>query len=281
VLLLVMCLTAALVTAEILLRYAASEDGPFPRALPSPLMQEGVDIAVYGDSTPFGLGAETSFPAEIARRTGLRVLNRSRPGLNSTQVARVLKEDLRFYRPRILLVMAGVNDGWNLEDVPLEMLGPAARWYRSLPALRTLRLLAIWWEVGSDGSTYRTAKVKGWSEREETARVLGNVRLRAILRGSLDSIFAMAKESDTRVLFVGYQAHGWNHVGDMAEDVARESHPESVLSTRHLFAEGEHKMIQKDEFHPTTEGQRQIATLLIAELERRGWISEGEARSAS
>src|SRR5262245_31786669 len=61
-------------------------------------------IVVYGDSTPFGLGNDVSFPVEVSRRIGVTVANRSWPGLNSTQVSRIMAEDLQSIAPRVVIV---------------------------------------------------------------------------------------------------------------------------------------------------------------------------------
>jgi lysophospholipase L1-like esterase len=231
-------------------------------------------IVVYGDSTPFGLGVETPFPAEVARSASIEVANRSWPGLNSTQVARILHQDLEATAPRIILVMAGVNDGWNLEDVPGDLLGEAASWYQHLPRLRILRLLTIGIEAGLGRDEFESATGKGWERRDETARLLGTDAVRRILQRSFRSIRADADARDAEVLFLGYQAEGYNHVGDLAEQVLRDEHPDRFVPLRDLFwQDGVRRMIQPDNFHPTDEGQRAIASRLIEELDARGWLA--------
>jgi len=74
-------------------------------------------LVVYGDSTPYGLGNALHLSDLLARAVGVPVGDRSWPGLNSTQVAHLLHDDLARTSPRVLVVMAGVNDAWNLEDV--------------------------------------------------------------------------------------------------------------------------------------------------------------------
>jgi len=216
-------------------------------------------LVVYGDSTPYGLGNDVRFSDEIARQGNVVVANRSWPALNSTQVARVVHDDLATAAPRVLIVMAGVNDGWNIDDVPSALLGDAAGWRQKLPPLRILRLIGL--------------GVGGWSRREETARLLPSEGVRRIQSASYRSIVADAQAKHAEVLFLGYQAEGYNHVGDLAEEVLRAEHGDRLVSLRDLFmVDGERRMIQADQFHPTDEGQRAIAARVLEALRARGWL---------
>ncbi|HEY8517280.1 MAG TPA: GDSL-type esterase/lipase family protein [Candidatus Binatia bacterium] len=239
------------------------------------------EIVVYGDSTPYGLGNRISFPSEIERRTGVPVANRSWPGLNSTQVSRILDEDLATVAPRVVIVMAGANDGWNLEDVPVELLGASARWYHRLPRWRVVRLAAIGLEAGLGRTAYDSAMARGWGRREETARLLSNDALRQILAASYRRMREAATARGAEILFVAYQAEGYNRVADLAEDVLRAEHADRVVHLRDLFltADGERRMIQDDAFHPTDDGQRAIAARVLDELVRRGWVEASTAGS--
>jgi len=218
-------------------------------------------VVVYGDSTPYGLGNEVRFSDEIARLGHVVVANRSWPGLNSTQVARIVHHDLATASPRVLIVMAGVNDGWNIDDVPSALLGNAATWRRRLPRLRTLRLLGLGFG--------------GWSRREETARLLPSASVRRIQSASYRSISADARAKNAEVLFLGYQAEGYNRVADLAEDVLRTEHGDRLVTLRDLFMhDGERRMVQADHFHPTDDGQRAIAGRVLEALRARGWLRD-------
>lgn len=230
-------------------------------------------IVVYGDSTPYGLGTKVRFSDEIAREAGVVVANRSWPGLNSTQVARIVHEDLGAASPHIVLVMAGVNDGWNLEDVPGDLLGDAASWRQRLPRLRTLRLLSIGLGAGLGKSELDAANVRGWSHRQETARVLPRERVARIQSASYASIASDARTRGVKLLFIGYQAEGYNRIGDLAEEVLRAEHGDAFVALRDLFfVDGERRMTQEDQFHATDDGQRAIAQRVLVTLRDRGWL---------
>jgi lysophospholipase L1-like esterase len=266
-----LALSVALATLELSLEVASRWPGS--RRAGDGGALAAATIVVYGDSTPYGLGNDVSFPVELSRQSGVPVANRSWPGLNSTQVARILAEDLQSISPRVVIVMAGVNDGWNLEDVDPSLLGESARWYQSLPRLRTLRLLAIGLEAGLGENEYEAAVARGWNRREETARLLKTDAIRRILTTSFRRMDEAARARSTEILFLGYQAEGYNHVGDLAEEVLRAGHADRTVHLRDLFVkDGERTMIQPDQFHPTDAGQLAIASRLVDELRTRGWV---------
>ncbi|MFM7144125.1 MAG: SGNH/GDSL hydrolase family protein [Alphaproteobacteria bacterium] len=240
------------------------------------------DVAVYGDSTPYGYHAGTSFPAELARATGLRVVNRSRPALNSTQVADLMERELRDGSPPVLVVMAGVNDAWNLADVDPDLLGPLGAWRRWLPEPRLLRLFRIWTKAGSADEPVEGPKPRrgDWSRREETDRVLGREGVARITRRSIERILAVARRDGAEVVFVGYQAPGWNGSADAVGELLAAEQPDRFVEMRSAFAGRDADLLLDDAFHPNDEGQRLIARRLRDALGRRGLLgrrSDGTA----
>lgn len=235
----------------------------------------GADLAVWGDSTPFGYRAGTSFPAEIARATGARVVNRSRPALNSTQVARVVAEDLREGAPRAMLVMVGVNDAWNLAGVEPEQPGLRGRLRALVAGSRLRRLLRIWWTTArSEGDLLLAESRPGrgaWDRREENGRRFGSGGIARITRRNLESIAALAHAAGSDVLFVGYQAPGWNGSADAVDALLAREMPGRFVPTRDLFVGRERDLLLDDAFHPNDEGQRLIAARVAQALAARGW----------
>ena len=268
-------LAASLVAMELALHLAAQLAGErLESGRDDATLLATADLAVYGDSTPYGYHATTSFPAELAYATGLSVANRSRPALNSTQIAALMERELRDGSPRILVVMAGVNDAWNLADVDPDLLGPLGAWRRWLPEPRLWRMVRIWSKAGSadepiDGPRPRRGD---WSRRAETDRVLGREGVARITRRSIDRILALARRHGAEVLFVGYQAPGWNGSAEAVGELLAAEQSGRFVEVRSGFAGREAELIQADAFHPTDEGQRIIAARVRDALALRGLL---------
>jgi lysophospholipase L1-like esterase len=284
-----------LAAVELALRAAALVVGERTEHLrPDPRLLENADVAVYGDSTPFGFGANTSFPAELARRTGLVVVNRSRPAINSAQTFLIMRDDLARYSPRIILVMTGVNDAWNLADVDHELLGRFGGWRQSVPELRLWRLVRIWLTTGPGASAFETVEPdsRGWRRREEIARALDPGRMGEITRRSLARIAELAVAHGAEVIFVGYPTPGWRGSATRVNEILAREYPGRWVETRSLLVGeggggvgrgdgdragsqggGAGALILPDAFHPTDAGHVLIAERIAGELVRRGLVT--------
>lgn len=206
-------------------------------------------------------------------------MNRSRPALNSTQVADLMERELGDGSPRVLVVMVGVNDAWNLADVDPELLGPLGAWRRWIPEPRLLRLLRIWAKAGSTDEPSDGPKPRrgDWSRREETGRVLGREGVARITRRSIERILALARRHGAEVVFVGYQAPGWNGSADAVGELLAAEQPGRFVEVRSLFAGRDADLLQEDAFHPNDDGQRVIAARLREALAARGLLARSPA----
>jgi lysophospholipase L1-like esterase len=130
-------------------------------------------ILCVGDSHTYGAGVAESaaYPAQLERYLNevdpegrYAVLNRGVPGMNSAQVAHLLPALIGELRPSLVVVWAGINNSWNLED-PGGIRDPGSgRSWRSL-AMRS-RLYRLWLslEFRSD--------LQSMSDREALAELL-------------------------------------------------------------------------------------------------------------
>jgi len=117
-------------------------------------------ILCLGDSHTFGVGvpADQAYPAQLGRLlqdqgVEVNVVNLGVPGQNTSQIRRNLPGWIRQYHPVAVVILAGVNDGWNQADALLAELEdgqlrnqPWPRWparvLSGLSGLKTYRLIA-------------------------------------------------------------------------------------------------------------------------------------------
>ncbi len=134
-------------------------------------VQEDVRILCLGESTT-AFGGENSYPAQLERLLDSRakgkrfaVINKGIPGMTTRYILEQLPENLRLYRPHIVLAMMGVNDR---QEVNL---------YRSHLAsggdlLRTLRV----YKLVELSIEHLRAKLKMFAAKSEAASLSGQAR---------------------------------------------------------------------------------------------------------
>ncbi len=108
----------------------------------STVAREGrVTILCVGDSHTYGamVTPEQAYPGSLSAELDAvapgfyRVVNLGVPGFNTTQVRNRLPDQIRRYRPAMVVVWVGVNDIWNITEVD----APASAWRLRLDVLAT------------------------------------------------------------------------------------------------------------------------------------------------
>ncbi|MBM3247604.1 hypothetical protein FJZ17_03655 [Candidatus Pacearchaeota archaeon] len=86
---------------------------------------EGFNIVCIGDSFTYGIGApkQYSYPNQLKNllntiypNSHINVINLGISGYNSSQCIKYLKEKFDFYNPKIVIILAGMNNCWNFLD---------------------------------------------------------------------------------------------------------------------------------------------------------------------
>jgi acyl-CoA thioesterase I len=122
------------------LALVASGCGQQPKLAPLPATAV---LLAFGDSLTYGTGAneEESYPAQLARVTGLRVVRDGVPGEVSEAGLARLPAALDEYRPRLLLLCHGGNDF--LRRLPRERVAENVRAMIRLAKARGIDVLLI------------------------------------------------------------------------------------------------------------------------------------------
>jgi lysophospholipase L1-like esterase len=112
------CMIGFLLIVETVMQLAGLAAARFNK----PKLRPGAEVIVcIGDSHTYGVmvGKDQTYPAQLEKlliKNGgnFQVLNLGAPGQNTTQIVNALPGIIKLYKPRAVLVLAGVNNGWNI-----------------------------------------------------------------------------------------------------------------------------------------------------------------------
>ena len=80
---------------------------------------------------------------QSGRGIRFRVINKARPAISTGDIVERLPGDLEQYKPDLVIVMMGVNDGTPYKPYPDASLSPVARFFRSLRVYKLVNLLRL------------------------------------------------------------------------------------------------------------------------------------------
>jgi lysophospholipase L1-like esterase len=134
----------------------------------------GVTILTMGESTTGGLwlkDRKDSYPLQLQRllrahyqTDRVRVLNPPHTGQNTSQMVARFDEYLAAFRPAVVIIMAGVNNGWSLAESNLGEFMPGGSWRthvfrirRWADDIKTLRLIRL--AISGTGEMWRSMQL--------------------------------------------------------------------------------------------------------------------------
>jgi len=95
-----------------------------------PDSKDGFIILAIGDSHTYGLGVEKyeTYPSIVEgllnrySENGYKVINLAQAGINSAKIKKSMQRYIDLYKPDLVLLMIGVNNGWNMDGVNFESM---------------------------------------------------------------------------------------------------------------------------------------------------------------
>jgi lysophospholipase L1-like esterase len=252
----------------------------------------GGRTAVFvGDSSVYGHGlySKQSFPAMVAKQAAgrIRTLNLAAPGYSTYQSLRVLETVLPRERPELVVVGNLWSDS-NIDsfvdrEVFAQQDSLAFRIF--FHTNRVLSNLATW-RILLKGFGNLKARSVGWGQRMEPgAREQRRVSINDYA-ANLERISELARENGAEVLFLMLANEEDFRDGDalwpwhlyrqaMEESASRLGHPilrlpDALRATGHSAT-----TLFMDEMHPSSQGHKVIAEIIVQHLDEWGWLDGG------
>lgn len=180
-------------------------------------------ILCLGDSHTYGAGVveEDSYPARLQAKLTERgfhanVVNLGAPGYNTSQLRRGLPGWLETYSPDAVVVLVGVNNGWNRKDaawsdaadgLPVPLTTRAADFVKTrIRIVRTISILIHrldWTRPPEESARDRDGK-SIIHHKQESRSVESKEKTYERARRDLVAIIAMAKAEHAAVVFMTY-----------------------------------------------------------------------------
>jgi hypothetical protein len=248
-----------------------------------------VTVVCLGEASTEGLGVEPSdsYPAQLQallrERFGGEVTVVVPPyaGQSTSQIADRVAEALDRYRPSLVIVMAGIDNEWVLQDSHLGRFlkgGLGATWQmRTQLALDRLRLFRLgrflydWVAVGNR----RRVRAQGlaalglatWTRPPPAEEVYpfafaNQEALNELWRDDVERILHSVEERGARALLMTYHIPGWVPVEEYVELAAKTRTPlvRNDLSYRQLAADGTlGQYLLRGRWYPNARGYSVIA----------------------
>lgn len=169
-------------------------------------------VLCVGDSNTFGVrvAAERSYPGQLeallnagAARRRYQVVNRGVPGKNTAQILADLEAEIAEVEPRVLLVLAGINNSWN---VAAAQRGHEARWYDHLRLVKLARIALNDLRAGERAASGAAAEPE-IAAIERADRERGRAERPAITRDDLVAIAELARGLGVVPVLQTYAGH--------------------------------------------------------------------------
>jgi lysophospholipase L1-like esterase len=262
-----------------------------------------INIMCLGESSTQGLWLDfkDSYPKQLEVRLRehfkterIRTIVPPHVGQNTSQIANRIENYLRRYQPKLLLVMAGVNNewalgeshitkflGWGSSSWPLALKIRLLIWADHLRTFKAMRYLYIRAtnaddNMGQDPNTIwghpeyypypPPAEIYSFARNNIPAFVkLWEYDLRLILEA--------AKEANVPVFLMTYHLHP-RHLDPAILDRLAQKYGATVIRNDRVFAKFVQnksigKYLLKDNWHPNADGYRIIADTVLQEIVQR------------
>lgn len=244
-------------------------------------------ILCLGDSSTYGYGASDvkkfSYPSQLQTilekkipSQHFKVINLGIPGMNSSQVLNRLRENILRYDPDLLIIMAGINDPWNLEESTILKFyntGILKKTFlnigyalNKLKLYRFVKLVLISRELNKPKTAPRIipfnskSREKGFIFSPRSAPEKSSVLYYSI-KWNIKEMLRTAQDYNLDILFMKYHNIGWGR----PEKIIHQTYHEldmTVVDNEKLFAETERLGIDirgNDGWHPNDLGYLLIA----------------------